>query len=119
MYGIVPGSFLTCFLLGARRLGPVSSRAILIEPRCASLTWARGVAVTEFGAVEMKWSKDGAGPLSIECSVPQDASATIRLYKIEGSDTVSVDHKKLNAEVKGNFIEVPLKPGMHEISYPD
>ena len=118
MYGIVPGSFLTCFLLGARRLGPVSSRAILIEPRCSGLTWARGVAVTEFGAVEMKWSKDGAGALSIECSVPADVSATLRLYKIEGKDLISIDHKKLNAEAKGNVIEAPLEPGKHEITYP-
>jgi len=118
MYGIVPGSFLTYFVLGARRLGPVSDRSILIEPRCSGLTWARGVAVTEFGAVEMKWSNDEAGALLIECSVPQDVSATLRLYKVQGKDTISVDHKKLNAGAKGNLIEVPLQPGKHEISYP-
>jgi hypothetical protein len=118
MYGIVPGSFLTCFVLGARRFGPVSSRSILIEPRCSGLAWARGAAVTEFGAVEMKWSKNGEGVLSIECSVPKDVSAILRLYKLEGKETISVDHVKLNAEAKGNVVEVALKPGDHEISYP-
>jgi alpha-L-rhamnosidase len=118
MYGIVPGSFLTCFVLGARRLGTVSSRSILIEPRCSGLTWAQGVAVTEFGAVEMKWSKEGKGALSIACTVPADVSATLRLYKVEGKETILVDHKKLKAEAKENVIEVVLKPGKHEISYP-
>jgi hypothetical protein len=66
----------------------------------------------------MKWSKDGPGALLIECSVPRDVSATLRLYKMEGKDLISVDHKKLNGEAKGNFIEVLLKPGKHEISYP-
>ena len=118
MYGIVPGYFLTSFVLGARRLGPVSSRSILIEPRCSGLTWARGIAVTEFGAVEMKWSKDGDGTLSIQCSVPPDINATLCLYKIEGKDMISVDHRRLNAETKGKIIEIPLKSGKHQIAYP-
>jgi hypothetical protein len=118
MYGIVPGYFLTSYVLGARRLGPASNRSLLIEPRCSGLSWARGVAVTEFGPVEMMWSKSGVGVVSIECSIPPQISATLRLYRIDGKDVISVDQHKLDAEAKGNFIEVQLKQGKHEISYP-
>jgi hypothetical protein len=118
MYGMSPGYFLTAFTLGARRVGPVSSRSILIEPRCADLAWACGIAVTEFGPVEINWSKGADGALSIECSAPPDTAATLRLYKQGRYESVSIDHQTRNALSKGNFIEVQLTPGKHAIQYP-
>jgi hypothetical protein len=118
MYGIVPGYFLTSYVLGVRRLGPVSIPALLIEPRCSGLSWARGVAVTEFGPVEMNWSKSPEGVVSIECSIPPQISATLRLYRRDGKDVISVDQHQSIGEVKGTFIELPLEHGKHKISYP-
>jgi hypothetical protein len=41
-----------------------------------------GIAVTEFGSVEMKWSKSADGALSIECSTPPNTMTTLRFYKL-------------------------------------
>ena len=117
MYGIVPGYFLTAFVLGARRQGPVSSRAILIEPRCGNLTSAEGVAVTEFGPVKMKWSKASDDGISIECDLPPETKTTLRLYRYGDNERIVIDQQPHQAVVKGSFLEVPLLPGSHMIQY--
>ena len=118
IYGMVPGYFLTAFVLGARRVGPVSDRSIVVEPRCADLDSARGVAVTEFGPVEMDWSKNTAGELSIACSTPPDTRTTLRLYKVPGKEKVLIGGQPGKARTNGSFIEVELAPGKHTIHYP-
>jgi hypothetical protein len=117
MYGVVPGSFLTTHVLGVRRIGSVSDRAILIEPRCADLTWAKGTAITEFGPVKMSWSKSTGGATSIECSTPAETRPTLRLYKRAGNATITVDDQKIKADAKGAFIEIALPPGKHRVLY--
>jgi hypothetical protein len=118
IYGMVPGYFLTAFVLGARRVGPVSERSILVEPRCADLDWARGIAVTEFGPVEMNWSRNTDGGLTIECATPQETRTTLRLYKVDGKESVLIGRQPGKATSHGNFIEVELVPGKHSIRYP-
>jgi hypothetical protein len=118
LYGLVPGYFLTAFVLGARRVEPVSEGSILIAPRCGDLSWAKGIAVTEFGPVEMKWSKSADGVLSIECSTPPNTMATLRLYKLDDKQTLSIDGQTRKAQINGSFIEAPLTSGKHVIQYP-
>jgi hypothetical protein len=118
IYGMVPGYFLTAFVLGARRIGPVSERTIRIEPRCGDLTKAEGTAITEFGPIKIKWSKAIDGAFSIECTIPQKTNTTLRLYKLEKSEFVLVDHRRYRTQTDGNFMEVHLLPGNHVIQYP-
>jgi alpha-L-rhamnosidase len=117
IYGMVPGHFLTAFVLGARRIGHISSRSILIEPRCGGLTSAAGVAVTEFGPVKMKWSKSDHGGISIECELPPMTTTTLRLYRRGDNETIMIDQQPQYAHTRGRFLEVPLPPGSHVIQY--
>jgi alpha-L-rhamnosidase len=117
MYGIVPGYFLTAFILGARRMGPVTDRTILIEPRCGNLTSAEGIAVTEFGPVKMKWSKASDDGISIECDLPPKTKTTLRLYRFGKNERIVIDQQPHQAVVRGSFLEVPLLPGSHMIQY--
>ena len=118
MYGMVPGYFLAAHVLGARRERYVTDRSILIEPRCGELLWAQGVAVTEFGPVEMSWSKLVGGEVKIQCSVPANTTASLRLYKHGSGDRILVDGQVSRAASSGNFLETTLGPGKHEIHYP-
>jgi alpha-L-rhamnosidase len=118
MYGAAPGAYLTTHVLGARRVGPVTGREILIEPRCGGLKWARGTAVTEFGPVEMNWSTGADGAIAIECSTPPETTATVRFFKREGKSSISVDGRPHTAKANGNFVEIAISPGAHKIQYP-
>lgn len=118
IYGMVPGYFLTAFVLGARRVGPVDKRSIVIEPRCGQLSHAAGMAVTEFGPVAMKWSRGVDGALSIECSIPKDVRATLRLYRTENREFMIMDGRRTEAISAGDFVEATLLPGRHKIAYP-
>jgi alpha-L-rhamnosidase len=117
IYGIVPGYFLTAFILGVRRMGPVTDHTILIEPRCGNLTSAEGVAVTEFGPVKMKWSKASDDRISIECDLPPKTKTTLRLYRFGDNERIVIDQLPHQAVVRGSFLEVPLLPGSHMIQY--
>jgi len=118
MYGIAPGAFLTTHVLGARRAGPVTDRSILIEPRCADLAWARGVAVTEFGPVEMRWVKSADGALALDCAIPANATAVLRLYRQGTHDSITIDGQTHRAKLNGSFLQETLTPGAHKIHYP-
>jgi hypothetical protein len=118
MYGMVPGYFLTAHVLGARREGHVTDRSILIEPRCGELVWAQGVAVTEFGPVEMSWSMLVGGGVKIQCSVPANTTANLRLYRHGSGDRILIDGQVSRAVSSGNFLETALGPGKHEVQYP-
>jgi alpha-L-rhamnosidase len=118
IYGTVPGYFLTAFVLGARRVGSVAERSIVIEPRCGGLSHAAGVAVTEFGPVDMQWSRVVDGTLSINCSVPKNVKATLRLYRSGVGEFIVLDGQRTKASAAGSFVEATLLPGRHEIRYP-
>ena len=118
MYGMVPGYFLTAYVLGARRIGPVEKRSILIEPRCGDLAWASGVAVTEFGPVEIKWSRSKQGGFTLDCATPSEIHATLRLYKVNEEEAVLIDGKPFQAKSDGRFIELSLAAGRRVIRYP-
>jgi alpha-L-rhamnosidase len=118
MYGMVPGYFLTAFVLGGRRFGPIADQTIVIEPRCGDLSHAEGVAITEFGPVEINWSKDIDGVLSIGCTIPHGVKATLRLYRSDKSEFILINHQRSKATPNGGFIEAPLLPGVSQIQYP-
>lgn len=115
IYGMVPGFFLTAYVLGARREDPVSERKIVVEPRCGDLRWAKGTAVTEFGPVAIDWRirEDRSIDLSVDC--PQDCHALVRLYNRGRGASPSVDGAVRTGRVTGNFLEFPITPGKHTI----
>lgn len=57
-YGTYPAYFLSSYVLGVRRDGPVQNKSVLIEPRLGNLTNAAGTVVTEFGPVNVSWKQD-------------------------------------------------------------
>lgn len=118
MYGMAPGSFLTTHALGVRRVGLVADRSIAIEPRCGDLSWAKGIAVTEFGPVPMKWAKGADGAVTLEFKLPGNAAGRLRLYAREGKDEIAINGRRQKARVKGRFVEVNLEAGEHSIRYP-
>jgi hypothetical protein len=90
----------------------------VIEPRCTDLAWARGIAVTEVGPVAMSWSKSPDGRLTIDCTIPQNATATLRLYRQGTEENITLDGQARKARVNGKFIEETLASGAHTIHCP-
>jgi len=115
IYGIVPGAFLTAFVLGARREGPVSARSIVIEPRCGGLRWAKGIAVTEFGPVAVEWKTEEDGALAVSVDSPAGCRAVVRLYARGGSGAVTLDGAVSAGRRVGAFLEVAVGPGRHVV----
>jgi hypothetical protein len=115
IYGIHPGYFLTAYVLGARREGPVDLRTILIEPRFSGLDWAKGICVTEFGPVEMEWTMKSVGRTEISCVVPANVHAKLRLRSVHASDVLEIDGAAVAVHSVNGWIEVALRPGKHTI----
>lgn len=115
IYGIHPGYFLTAYVLGARREGPVDLRTILIEPRFSGLDWAKGICVTEFGPVEMEWTMKSMGRTEISCVVPANVHAKLRLRSVHASDVLEIDGAAVALHSANGWIEVALRPGKHTI----
>jgi len=115
VYGMHPGYFLTAYVLGARRDGPVDRRTILIEPRFSGLEWAKGICVTEFGPVGMEWKMDHRHRPEIVCSVPENVKARIRLRSQATTDVLDLDGKAIQSQSSPGWLEAILQPGKHTI----
>jgi hypothetical protein len=120
VYGMHPGYYLTAYVLGARRSGPSSAGAIVIEPRCGGLSSAQGVAVTEFGPVPVSWTNNPNGTIALTCTVPVGVtSATLRLYARNDSQSILIDGAVTTGALGSDgFIEAQLSVGAHTIQYP-
>ncbi len=115
IYGLHPGYFLTAYVLGARREGPVEDRKILIEPRFSGLAWAKGVCVTEFGPVEMDWKLDADGRPEIVCTIPPKAQAKLRLRDQPGSSVLEINGRKTSVPPAKGWLETTLQPGRNTV----
>jgi hypothetical protein len=115
IYGMAPAYFLTAYVLGARRIGPVADRAILLEPRRGDLTSAAGTALTEFGPVKIEWTTTPE-VFSMNCDLPADTKSTLRLYP-RGGRTLIINGIQAQARLRGNFLEVHLQPGPQHVRY--
>jgi alpha-L-rhamnosidase len=117
VYGMHPGYFLTAYVLGARRDGPVDRRTILIEPRFSDLEWAKGICVTEFGPVAMEWKMDHRHRPEIVCSVPENVKARIRLRSQATTDVLDLDGRAIRSQSSLGWLEAILQPGKHTITF--
>jgi alpha-L-rhamnosidase len=117
VYGMHPGYFLTAYVLGARRDGPVDRRTILIEPRFSGIEWAKGICVTEFGPVGMEWKMDHWHRPEIVCSVPENVKARIRLRSQAMGDVLELDGRAIHAHSADGWLEATLPRGKHTIKF--
>jgi alpha-L-rhamnosidase len=115
IYGMHPGYFLTAFVLGARREGPVDQRTILVEPRFSGLDWARGVCVTEFGPVDIEWTMNGTRDPEIACTIPGNVRARLRLRSQDTGGVLEIDGRVVSPHRANGWLEAPLQPGKHRI----
>jgi alpha-L-rhamnosidase len=115
IYGMHPAYFLTAFVLGARREGPVSQRTLLIEPRFSGLEWARGICVTEFGPVRMEWSVNSSTESTFDCTIPAGISAKLRLRSLGERTVTAVDGASVSPHEENGWLEIGLQPGQHTI----
>ena len=115
IYGMVPGFFLTAYVLGARREGPVSARSVVIEPRCGGLHWAKGTAVTEFGPVTVDWRKQEDESMELHVDCPPGCHALVRLYHRGPGTSLTLDGALRTGRPAGSLLELPIPPGKHTI----
>jgi hypothetical protein len=107
-----PAYFLSSYVLGVRRDGPVQNQTLLIEPRLGDLTEAAGTVATEFGPVPVSWEKVG-DHWSFSAQVPAGIKTLLRLPVGTGRFTATLDGKNLTSTQKGRWLEIPLSGGTH------
>jgi hypothetical protein len=117
IYGMHPGYFLTAFVLGARREGPVERRAILVEPRFSGLDWAKGICVTEFGPVAMEWTRQAGRLSEMTCVLPSNVQATLRLRREEGNGILEINGMAATTRGIEWWVETTLQPGRNSIRF--
>ncbi len=115
-YGIVPGYFLSAYVLGVRRAAPVWQHQIIIEPHLADLTHAEGRVVTEFGLVPVAWNQTN-GSLHFRLSVPAGTIARLALPVQPGRMQAMINDRAVNGTRAGSRWVTPLKPGTYEGVY--
>jgi alpha-L-rhamnosidase len=113
-YGMYPAYFLSAYVLGVRLDGPVSGRALLIDPRLGDLSSAQGTVVTEFGPVPVSWRRSG-DRLDFEFTVPEEVKATFRLPSGGGTARLVMDNQSVatNGPVSSTP-SVQVKAGRHK-----
>ena len=70
--------FLSAYVLGVRREGPLSNNTILVDPRPGDLTQAEGAVVTELGAVPVAWERS-EGQFHLTVAIPPGVTAKVLL----------------------------------------
>jgi hypothetical protein len=118
-YGSVPAYFLSSYILGVRRQGPVTDRKLLIEPRLGGLSRAEGKVVTEFGVVHVAWKRTEPHALAFTVTIPPGVKAELHLPKISDNDTLVLNKRQLmsggkrgeRVAVKGRWVVVPNLTG--------
>ena len=117
IYGSFPGYFLSAYVLGVRRDGPVAERRLLVEPHLGGLAAAEGIVVTEYGPVPVSWKTDN-GRLAFTLAVPEGITATLTLPKSGTNTRVWINGKPIQARSAGSLLLVTLTGGSHTGSLP-
>lgn len=112
IYGSFPGYFLSAWVLGVRRDGPVWERRLRIEPRLGGLASAEGTVVTEFGPVPVSWKARGDG-LDFHVEVPAGVTAALKVPQAEAAQALRINGKRVKARAEGRFLAVTLSGGSH------
>ena len=113
IYGMYPGYFLSAYVLGVRRDGPVAAKQLRIEPHPGDLSRAQGTVVTEYGPVPVAWTKTGT-ELQLAVTVPPGIATTLSLPTQAGHVSLRLDGKEVTGSPRGNRLEIPLSAGEHQ-----
>jgi alpha-L-rhamnosidase len=116
VYGMVPGYYLSAYVLGVRVEGARRDHLLRIEPRPGDLKYAKGVVVTEFSAVPMEWRRDDAGALTLKFTVPQDCMAVLRLQPTAKSRKLRVNGRPDGELLADGKVGLKLTSGPYEIA---
>jgi hypothetical protein len=114
-YGMVPGYFLSAYVLGVRRDEPVWTKRIVIEPHLGDLTKAEGVVVTEHGPVPIAWVRGDDGRTALTVNLPEGVRAQVRLRVHGGNGNVLVDGHPAAGAVQGGRVVFALGEGHHSV----
>ncbi len=115
-YGIVPGYFLSAYVLGVRREAPVWQHQIIIEPHLADLTHAEGLVVTEFGPVPVAWNRTNGG-LHFSLRIPAGTVARLALPAQPDRAQATLNGQVVNGSREGSRWVTNLKSGTYEGVY--
>ena len=115
-YGIVPGYFLSAYVLGVRREAPVWEHQIIIEPHLADLTHAEGRVVTEFGPVPVTWNRTNGG-LHFSLRIPAGTVARLALPAQPDRAQATLNGQVVNGSREGSRWVTHLKSGTYEGVY--
>lgn len=110
IYGMYPGYFLSSYVLGVRRDGPVSNKQLIVEPHLADLVHASGTVSTEFGPVPVSWKRID-GRLEWSIGVPPGVRATLKLPRPAYLPDVVANGRTVTPEASGNRLIIELVTG--------
>ncbi len=113
-----PTYSLPAHVLGVQPLEPGFAK-VLIEPRPADLTWARGKVPTPQGLITVKWTRAGAGggagfhmSVDLPATCPATVSLSAQLYA-----GVTVDGAPVATQTRNGRVLFDIGSGRHEILY--
>ncbi len=113
-FGPIPAAYLATRVLGVRRVGPISRKRVLIEPRLADLRQAEGVVCTRHGPVAVSWERTLSGGLRFKVNVPEGVTAELALPMPTAGARLILDGKpRPAARRRGRFATVNLRGGDH------
>lgn len=115
VYGIMPGHYLSNYVLGVRSAGSTAESTLLIDPRPGDLTRAQGVVSTAFGPVPIRWERSLDGAMDLSLTVPHGAKALVRLRPTLISTSVELNGLLTATTSSGNRLELILDAGAHRV----
>jgi hypothetical protein len=113
-FGPVPAAFLSAYVLGVRRSGPVGDKRITIQPRLGDLTEAGGIVVTRHGPVRVAWKRAPDRGLEFALSVPEGITAELSVPCSSATSVLTVDAQTISQpRATGRFLTTQLRAGKH------
>jgi len=113
-FGPIPSAFLSSYVLGVRRDGPIGNKRIIIEPRLGDLTEAEGTVVTRFGPVPVKWKRRAVGGIDFIVTIPDGVTAAVSIPRPSDKPLLTIDGKSWSKpKPTTRFLQVELGPGKH------
>jgi len=113
-FGPIPAAFLSAYVLGVRRSGPVGDKRLTIQPRLGDLTEAEGIVVTRHGPVPVAWKRTSDRGLEFTLSVPEGTTAGLSVPRSSATSILTVDGQTISQpKATGRFLTTELRAGRH------
>jgi hypothetical protein len=113
-FGPIPAAFLSAYVLGVRRSGPVGDKRITVQPRLGDLTDAEGIVVTRHGPVPITWKRTPDRGFEFTLSVPEGTTAELSVPRSSATSVLTVDGQTVSQpRARGRFLTTELRAGKH------